>query len=361
MKIAIPREVMQGEGRVALVPGDCDSLVKAGHIVLLQAGAGVDSGYSDGDYQQRGVELMPDASALYGNAELVVKVKQPLSQDLLHLRADHTLFSFLHLAADRDLVKALCDIGLTAIPFESVTEAQQGFPLLAPMSAIAGRLAVIRGARLLFSLSGGRGVLLGGVEGADAGRVVVLGAGVAGSHAAQTALALGAEVHVIDVNIQRLQLLSAQYPKLDTHVSEPDMIARLCQDADLVVGAVMLAGRRAPVVLTTEMIKAMPSGSVIVDIAIDQGGCVENIRLTKADELAYTLDAVIHSAVPNMPGAVPRTASQALSAAIAPYVARLAAGQAAQDEVLKAATAIHNGQIIDSVLADEMNNQAIAG
>lgn len=355
MKIGIPKESMPGEGRVALVPADCRKLVDEGFAVCLEQDAGLSSGYADSVYEEAGVEILPTAEALYAAAQLVVKVKQPLEHDLQFLRQDHLVFSFLHLAADKPLVEQLCRIGLTAIPFESVTNDSGGHPLLAPMSAIAGRLSVIRGARFLMSLSGGRGILLGGVDGADTGRVVVLGVGVAGSHAVTTALGLNAEVHVFDLNEDKLNALKSSYPDVVTHMSEPAAIARVCEQADLVVGAVMVAGRKAPTVLTSEMIKGMPDGSVIVDIAIDQGGCVEDIRLTSSDELAYKAHGVIHSAVPNMPGAVPRTASQSLSAAVMPYVSRLAGGALDSDAVLRAAIAVQGGQVVDHVLREEID------
>ena len=355
LKIGIPKETMRGEGRVALVPADCRTLVEAGCYVCIEQGAGVNSGYVDADYSAAGVEVLASTEALYTVAELVVKVKQPLAHDLKYLTSDHLVFSYLHLAADKLLVEQLCELGLTAIPFEMVSNDQGGHPLLAPMSAVAGRLSVIRGARLLFGTSGGRGVLLGGVDGAERGRVVVLGAGVAGSHAVTTALGLEAEVHVFDLNEQRLASLKAKHPELITHISEPDVVADVCEQADLVVGAVMVAGRRAPMVLTLDMIERMPNGSVIVDIAIDQGGCVEDIRVTDAEELAYTSQGVIHSAVPNMPGAVPRTAAQSLSSAIAPYVQRLAAGKLSSDAYLQAAVAVSGGRVIDPVLQQELD------
>ncbi|MDH3342097.1 MAG: alanine dehydrogenase [Gammaproteobacteria bacterium] len=355
MKIGVPKETMRGEGRVALVPADCRALIEAGCHVCIEQGAGLNSGYVDADYRAQGVELMASAELLYAAAQLVVKVKQPLAHDLKYLRKDHLLFSYLHLAADKQLVEQLCELGLTAIPFETVSSEQGGYPLLAPMSAVAGRLSIIRGARLLFGTSGGRGVLLGGVDGAERGRVVVLGAGVAGSHAATTALGLEAEVHIFDLNEQRLAALKSQHAGLITHLSEPDVLKEVCQQADLVVGAVMLAGRRAPVVLTREMIEIMPNGSVIVDIAIDQGGCVEGVRVTDAEELAYESQGVIHSAVPNMPGAVPRTASQSLSSAIVPYVQRLATGKLAGDVYLQAAVAVSEGGVADPVLRQELD------
>jgi len=356
MKIGIPKESMTGEGRVSLIPDDCQKLIEQGLSVCIEHGAGSSSGYTDSVYKSVGVEALLSAAALYEAADLIVKVKQPLDHELQYMRADHLVFSYLHLAADEQLVERMCEIGLTAIPFEAVTNDAGEHILLAPMSAIAGRLSVIRGARFLLSLFGGRGVLLGGVDGAESGRVVVLGAGVAGSHAVTTALGLDAEVHVFDLNEDRLKILQSKCPEIVTHMSEPDGIARVCEQADLVIGAVMVAGRRAPTVLTGEMIKGMPEGSVIVDIAIDQGGCVEDIRLTSSEELVYKAHGVIHSAVPNMPGAVPRTASQSLSTVVEPYVSRLASGELENDADLKSAIAIRDGQIVDKVLREEIKS-----
>lgn len=360
MKIGIPLEIMTGEGRVALTPQACGELVKDGHAVYLQAGAGVLSGYADADYRQVGVELVATAEDVYRKAELIVKVKQPLAQDLENLRADHVLFSYLHLAADCRLIDDLCNIGLTAIPFESVRGEDNSLPLLAPMSRVAGRIATMRGASLLFRNRGGRGVLIGGVEGSDAGRVVILGAGVAGSHALSAAVALGAEVDVVDLNEQKLAQLKQQFPGINTHLSTPEVVDALCPEADLVVGAVLQAGRRAPVVLKRDTVRRMFAGSVIVDIAIDQGGCVEDIKLTSSEELCYRQDDVIHSAVPNMPAAVPRTSSQSLSSAILPYVQVLAASNAELAQVnepvaqaLYQARAIADGEVVDPVLQGE--------
>lgn len=355
MNIGIPKESMHGEGRVALVPDDCRSLVDKGFAIFVEQNAGVKSGYPDSAYKEAGVEILYTAEALYDAAQLIVKVKQPLEDDLQYLRQDHLVFSYLHLAADKQLVEQLCQLGLTAIPFEAVTNDMGGHPLLAPMSAIAGRLSVISGARFLQSPFGGRGVLLGGVDGAESGRVVVLGAGVAGSHAVTTALGLNAEVHVFDLDENRLNTLQQKHPELVIHVSEPAEIAGVCERADLVIGAVMVAGRRAPIVLTKAMIKGMPEGSVIIDIAIDQGGCVEDIRLTRSEELAYRAQGVVHSAVPNMPGAVPRTASQSLSAAVTPYVKCLANGELVDDAVLQAAISVQAGEIVDPVLDEEID------
>jgi alanine dehydrogenase len=362
MKIGIPLEIMTGEGRVALTPEACKALVAVGHEVYVQYCAGLNTGYTDADYQACGVKLVDTAQQLYEAAQLIVKVKQPLEHDLRYLREHHVLFSYLHLAADLSLVEKLCDIGLTAIPFESVSDEHGELPLLAPMSQVAGRLSVMRGATLLFRNRGGRGVLLGGVDGTDSGRVVVLGAGVAGRHAVSVADALGARVDVLDLKEDKLQLLKNQHPAIHTHLSTPELVESLCLQADLVIGAVLLAGRRAPVILKQSVVKRMHPGSVIVDIAIDQGGCVEGIRSTSSEELYYVASGVLHSAVPNMPAAVARTASQSLSSAILPYVQILAGSgvaaltQSGDDRGLRLAQAmaIQQGQVVDAVLQKEM-------
>lgn len=360
---------MTGEGRVPLTPDACKSLVAAGCCVFVQKNAGVSSGYSDAEYLASGAELLATAEALYDSAQLIVKVKQPLPQDISFLRSDHVLFSYLHLAADLSLAQTLCDIGLSAIPFESVSDAQGGLPLLAPMSQVAGRIAAVRGASLLFKNRGGRGVLLGGVDGSDTGRVVVLGAGVAGSHAVAVSSALGAHVDVVDLNENKLQQLKRQFPSIEIHLSTPEIIETLCLDVDLVIGAVLLAGRRAPVVLKRSVVKQMPTGSVIVDIAIDQGGCVEGIRATSSEELSYVEHGVIHTAVPNMPATVARTSSQSLSSTILPYVEALASSDLSTEpapemnklasssshlKALFAGFAIYRGKVVDDVLSREM-------
>jgi alanine dehydrogenase len=375
MKIGLPKEVMSGEGRVALTPSACQQLVAAGHDVYLQHEAGEQSAYSDAMYQQAGVEVVADAQQLYEQAQLIVKVKQPLQQDIQYLRSDHVLFGYLHLAADVELIQTLCALGLCAIPFESVVGDNGGLPLLAPMSQVAGRIAVIRGASLLFRNRGGRGVLLGGVDGSDSGKVVVLGAGVAGSHAVAAAVAMGARVDVLDINDDKLNQLKQRFPAIVTHHSTAEVISELCMEADLVIGAVLLAGRRAPVVLPQSVVRQMQPGSVIVDIAIDQGGCVENIRATTSEQLCYTERGVIHSAVPNMPAAVARTSSQSLSTAILPYVRELASGSvlmqpdsvetgqtacASKCQALRQAMAICHGEVVDPVLSQEIASELLA-
>lgn len=368
MNIGIPLETMTGEGRVALIPEACRLLHESGNIVYVQQGAGMNSGYSDKSYQEYGAEIVDSAYQLYEQAQIIVKVKQPLQQDLQYLKPHHVLFSYLHLAADPKLIQHLCDIGLCAIPFESVVDASGSLPILAPMSQVAGRIAMIRGASLLFRNRGGRGVLLGGVDGADVGRVVVLGAGVAGSHAVAIAAALATHVDVLDIDEQKLQSLQTRFPAIHVQISTPQSVAERCARADLVIGAVLLAGRRAPVVLPKAIVRQMNPGSVIVDIAIDQGGCVEGIHTTTTEELFYIDNGVIHSAVPNMPATVARTASQSLSSAVLPYILPLAESSADEllsmskqeswstQAALSQAVAVCRGEVVDDVLQQELSS-----
>ncbi len=363
MNLGIPKEIMTGEARVALTPEACKVLIKAGCAIYVQQDAGANCGYDDNDYQQSGATIVETAQQLYDSVQLIVKVKQPLEADLNYLNKQHIVFSYLHLAADRSLIDALCDIGLCAIPFESIVDEDNSLPLLAPMSQIAGRIAALRGASLLFRNRGGKGILLGGVDGTDHGRVVVLGAGIAGEHAVAVAVALGAQVDVLDLDESKLQRLKLRYPKVNTFLSTPEVIERVCIQADLVIGAVLLAGRRAPVILSQSVVKQMAPGSVIVDIAIDQGGCVEGIRATSSEELCYVENGVIHSAVPNMPATVARTASQSLSLAILPYVLefsgssveQLCLSESTKSQALCRAIAINQGKIVDEVLCQELD------
>ncbi len=353
MNTGIPVEIMYGEGRVALIPAACSVLTSAGHRVFMETRAGLGSGYTDEDYRNAGVEIVDNQDSLYEAADLIVKVKQPLEEGLKHLQARHTVFSFLHLAPQPVLTRQLCDIGLTAIAFESVVDESGHRPLLAPMSKVAGRLAVIGGAGYLFQNNGGKGILLGGIDTTDDGKVVVLGAGVAGVHAIETAVSLGANVTVFDLDQAKLERLESRFQNCTGVLSSEQAIADEISNADLVVSAVMVAGRRAPVVIMESMVESMSRGSVIVDIAIDQGGSVENIQATSYEQPVYTRHGVLHYAVPNMPGAVPRTASQALSSAVLPYVIELL-GKGITGSGLNTATAVQNGDVVDPVLKEEL-------
>lgn len=349
MRIGVPTEVKPFEGRVALVPEACGDLVRAGHRVLVQAGAGLASGFEDGRYRTAGAEIVPDAAAVFDEAELIVRVKEPYGSDLEHLRAGHTVFSYLHLAALPELTRQLCDIGLTAVGFETVLD-QGALPLLAPMSDIAGRLSIQIAAHLLQRPMGGRGILLGGLPGAPRGRVVVLGAGHAGGRAVMTAANLGAEVTVFDKNRLRLDEMHRYGPNVTALYPYADALAEHIPGADVLVGAVLVPGARTPHLVSREQVASLGAGAVVADIAVDQGGCVETTRPATWDDPFYVTEGVTHFCVTNMPGAVPRTASLALSAVLLPYVLRLADPHWREDPVLAGAINVAAGSVIHPAL-----------
>ncbi|MBL1292333.1 MAG: alanine dehydrogenase [Thiotrichales bacterium] len=350
MEIGIPRELKIREGRVALVPSAVASLVAAGHRVFVETNAGVLSGYDNAAYTAAGALISESAADLYEKAKLIVKVKEPIKKELHHLRAGHIIFSYLHLAANPELTKSLSEIGVTAIAFETVADDQGRLPLLAPMSDIAGRIAVQAGTHLLHYSQGGKGVLLGGVSGSERGRVVIIGAGTAGFNAASMAAAMGAEVIVFDRQrgpLERARVLGANVTALYAY---PDAVEQAVIDADLVIGAVLVAGEKAPHVVNAQAIKAMAAGSVIVDIAIDQGGCIETSRPTSYDAPTYIVDDVIHFAVTNMPGAVPQTATQALSAVIVEPLLRLCQPGWREHSDLVSGINIDHGKVVHPAL-----------
>jgi alanine dehydrogenase len=312
------------EGRVALIPEACKQLLGAGHTVILEKGAGVLSGYEDARYAEIGVELADGPAGLYAAAQLILKVKEPQASELALLNRDHLLFSFLHLAAEPALGRRLQEIGLTAVAFETVEEDSGRLPLLAPMSDIAGRIATQVGTCLLHQSHGGKGLLLGGLPAAERGRVIIIGAGTAGGNAAVLAAAAGAEVVVFDINRDRLAAMRALGNNVTGLYPYEDAVAREVSAADIVIGAVLKTGARAPHVVTRQMISEMQAGGVVIDISVDQGGCMETTRPTTYENPTYKEEGVIHFAVTNMPGAVPRSASQALSAVLLPYVLTLA-------------------------------------
>jgi alanine dehydrogenase len=350
MRVGIPREIKTREGRVGLIPAACAELVKRGHEVLVEQGAGVLSGYPDEAYQAVGAQILPDAAALYGGAELVVKVKEPLEDDLVHLRRDHLLFCYLHLAANPELTRRLQDIGLTAVAWETVEEAGRHLPLLAPMSDIAGRLAVQIGAHLLHQPQGGKGLLLGGLPAAQRGHVVILGAGTVGSNAALMAAAMGAEVTVFDRKREKLERMRAFGNNVTGLYPYSDSLAEALGRADLFVGAVLVVGAETPHLVSRDMVRSMQDGSVIVDVSVDQGGCVETIRPTNYEVPTYIEEGVLHFGVTNMPGAVPRSASQALSAALIPYVLRLTEPDWQAFEPLKKGINVQAGEVVHPAL-----------
>ncbi|MCP5015578.1 MAG: alanine dehydrogenase [Ketobacter sp.] len=345
LTIGVPKETKPMEARVALVPHAVAELVSQGFTVWVEHSAGELSGYPDAQYLAAGARIASSANELFAQGQLIVKVKEPVAGDLALLQAHHLLFCFLHLAPNPALSRRLCDIGLTAVAFESVQLGQR-LPLLAPMSEIAGRVAVQAGVHYLHRSMGGKGVLLGGVAGAAPGKVVVVGAGVAGQNAARAAAATGAQVVAFDRNGDALRTIEAIAPNITGMYSYQEAIAQAMVDADLVVGAVLVPGARAPHVVSREMVRAMPDGGLIVDISIDQGGCVETIRATDYRDPVYTEEGVLHMGVTNMPGAVPRTASEALSGAILSYVQRLGIGQLREYAPLSDGINVSAGKIV---------------
>lgn len=325
MRIAVPTEIKPGESRVAITPSGVDQLARRSHDVYVQAGAGAGSQISDDEYAEAGAQILATADETWAAGELLLKVKEPIPSEYGFLRDDMTLFTYLHLAADRPLTDALLAAGTTAVAYETVQLADGSLPLLTPMSRIAGRLSIVVGAYHLMHTNGGRGSLLGGVPGVPRADVVVIGGGVAGENAAANALGLGARVTVIDVDSQRLAELEARYGNgLVTRHSTRYAIAEALASADLVVGSVLIPGAAAPKLVTDDMVRTMRPGSVLVDIAIDQGGCFEGSRPTTHDDPTFAVHDSVYYCVANMPGAVPTTATQALTNATLPYIERIA-------------------------------------
>ncbi len=324
MRIGVPTEIKANENRVAVTPEIVDALVRRGHEVVIQSGAGEGSSITDDDFTAVGARLAASAAEVWERGDLLLKVKEPIAAEFPLLRADQVLFTYLHLAAARELTHALLEAGTTAIAYETVQLPDRSLPLLAPMSEVAGRLSIQVGAYNLMRPAGGRGTLLGGVPGTRKANVVVIGGGVAGEHAARNALGLGAQVTIVDISLPRLRQLEAQIPGIQTRHSSQLAIAELLRDADLVIGSVLIPGAAAPKLVTDEMVAAMKPGSVLVDIAIDQGGCFEGSRPTTHDDPTFAVHDSLYYCVANMPGAVPETSTAALTHATAPYVLALA-------------------------------------
>jgi alanine dehydrogenase len=324
MRIGVAKEIKTDEYRVALTPAGARELVQRGHEVLVETGAGEGSSMSDSDYERAGAKIVSVDDA-WGGAELLLKVKEPIKREYERLRDDLVLFTYLHIAADEPLTRALVDSGVKAIAYETVETEDRRLPLLAPMSEIAGRLAAQAGAYFLEKPLGGRGLLLGGVPGVQPGKVLVLGGGVVGYNAAVIAIGLGAQVTILDRSIDRMRYLDEILSvRVSTVMSSTLQIESMIGDADLVIGAVLVPGARAPKLVTKDMLSGMKNGSVIVDVAIDQGGCVETAHATTHSDPVYEVDGVIHYCVANMPGGVPITSTKALTNATLPYVEAIA-------------------------------------
>lgn len=325
MLIGVPTEIKNQEHRVALTPSGVRELVSNGHRVVVQRGAGLGAGFSDDEFVQSGAGLAADAAEVFGNADIVVKVKEPQASECALLRVGQTLFTYLHLAAAAELTTLLQRSGATCIAYETITDSAGNLPLLAPMSEVAGRLAVQKAALCMESSAGGNGILLGGVPGTPAAHVVVLGGGVVGLNAARMALGLGAKVTIIDRSLERLKQIDERFEgRFATLYSTTENIEQQLALADLVIGAVLIPGASAPKLVSKAMLKLMKPCAVMVDVAIDQGGCFETSRPTTHDDPSYVIDGIIHYCVANMPGAVARTSTQALTNATLPYLLELA-------------------------------------
>lgn len=324
MQIGIPKEIKDQEFRVGLTPGSVRVCCERGHQVFVERGAGVGAGFTDEDYTRAGATIVNSAAEAWCR-DLVVKVKEPLSPEYGLIQKEQLLFTYLHLAADLELTKQLIHKGVHAIAYETVELPDGRLPLLTPMSIIAGRLSIQFGARYLERQQGGRGVLLGGIPGVKAATVVILGGGVVGTEAARVALGMGAKVQILDVNVERLAYLETLFgSSVELLYSHPSQIEESVPQADLLIGAVLILGKRAPKLVSRELVAQMRPGSVIVDVAVDQGGCIETLRPTSHSHPIYIEEKVVHYGVPNMPGAVPWTATQALNNSTLPYVLQLA-------------------------------------
>ncbi|MES2353325.1 MAG: alanine dehydrogenase [Pseudomonadota bacterium] len=325
MLIGVPKEIKNHEYRVGLTPASVRELIGNGHQVLIQTQAGIGAGFSDEDYTAVGAKIAPDAADVFSRAEMIVKVKEPQPGERRALRAGQILFTYLHLAPDPEQTRDLIESGAVCIAYETVTAANGSLPLLAPMSEVAGRMSIQAGARSLEKSNGGRGMLLGGVPGVTPTKVAILGGGVVGSNAALMAVGAGAEVVVLDRNIDTLRALVRQFgTRIQTAFSTQDAIEQHVLSADLVIGGVLIPGAAAPKLVTADMIRRMKSGAVVVDVAIDQGGCFETSHATTHAEPTYLVDGVVHYCVANMPGGVPRTSTFALNNATLPFAIALA-------------------------------------
>ena len=359
MKVGVPKEIKVLEYRVGMIPSGVKELVNEGHEVFVETDAGMGIGMTDQDYIDAGASILSTPEEVFDISELIIKVKEPQLNECRMLKTGQVLFTYLHLAADPEQAAALVKSGVTAIAYETVTADNGSLPLLTPMSAVAGRLSIQAGAYALQKANGGRGVLLGGVPGVKAGQVLIIGGGVSGAHAAEMAVGLGAQVTILDLSSDRLNELSNKFgDKVSTRISSKELINELVIESDLVIGAVLVAGAAAPKLVTKEHVKQMRPGSVMVDISIDQGGCFETSKPTTHAEPTYIVDDVVHYCVTNMPGAVPRTSTFALTNETLPFIKSLAnrGWQSAlkNDQHLKNGLNVHEGSINFAAVADEL-------
>jgi alanine dehydrogenase len=364
MKVGTVREVKDNEYRVGLVPGGVKTLTAAGHEVVIESGAGLGSGITNDDYQAAGARILPTADEVFATAEMIVKVKEPLEQEVAKLRDGQILFTYLHLAPMKELTEALLRRGVIAIAYETITAPDGTLPLLTPMSEVAGRMAIQEGAHYLEKAEGGLGMLVGGVPGVPRGDIVIIGGGVVGLNAAKMAVGLGAHVTVLDKSLPRMQYLDDIFGgRLTTLISNPITIAESVARADMVVGAVLIPGASAPKLVTREMVRRMKNGAVVVDVAVDQGGCFETTKPTTHSDPTYVVDGVVHYCVANMPGAVPRTSTYALTNVTLPYALTIASKGVIQavraDPSLKAGVNLYKGKLTSAAVAESQGKEHI--
>lgn len=359
MLVGVTKEIKNHEYRVGITPAGASELVRHGHRVLIQSQAGAGVGFTDEQYVAAGAQIVPDAASVFAEAEMVVKVKEPQPGECRALRPGQVLFTYLHLAPDPEQTRLLVDSDAVAIAYETVTDDRGGLPLLAPMSEVAGRMAIQAGAKALEKSQGGSGVLLPGVPGVPAAKVLVVGGGVVGVNAARVAMGIGAQVTILDLSLNRLKELDALYgPNLQTLYSNRSNLEEALREADLVVGAVLVPGAAAPKLITRDMLKLMKPGSVIVDVAVDQGGCAETTHATTHQEPTYIVDGVVHYCVANMPGGVARTSTLALTNATLPFVLQLAnkgyRKALEENRHLRNGLNIHRGKVTYEAVAREL-------
>lgn len=359
MKIGLPKEIKDNEFRVGLTPDSVQELTARGHGVLVEQSAGIGIGADDAHYQGAGAQIIDSAEEIFAAADLIVKVKEPQANECAMLRPGQVLYTYLHLAPDAEQTRALVASGAVCIAYETITSAFGGLPLLAPMSEVAGRLSVQAGAHCLERAHGGKGKLIGGVPGVDGAKVVVIGGGVVGTHAAHIAIGMGADVWVLDNSAETLKRLWAQFGRsMQTVFSTRTSLQRHVREADLVIGGVLVPGAAAPKLVTREMIASMEAGSVVVDVAIDQGGCFETSQATTHSDPTFNVDGVVHYCVANMPGAVPRTSTYALNNATLPHLLSLCEKgyvQAMTDDIhLRNGLNVHNGDVTNAQVAEAL-------
>ena len=357
MIIGVPKEIKNNENRVALTPAGTQELVKRGHLVYIQQTAGVGSGFADEEYTRAGGKILPDAQEVFSKAEMIMKVKEPVESEYKLIRKDQLVFTYFHFASYEPLAKAMIASGAVCLAYETVERLDGSLPLLIPMSEVAGRMAIQEGAKYLEKPLKGRGILLGGVPGVKPAKVLILGGGVVGTNAAKIAAGMGADVTIMDLNINRLRYLDDVMPKnVHTIVSNEYTIREMIRDTDLIIGGVLVPGAKAPKLITRDMLKSMRPGTVLVDVAVDQGGCIETCRPTTHEDPTYIIDDVVHYCVANMPGAVPYTSTLALTNATLPYAIRLASlgwKQACQENTeLRNGLNVINGEVVYKAVAD---------